>query len=237
MHMAAMRGGAPTVHHRVRLRSGDEIVVRSLCPEDEAGLARMFEDLSDSSRYRRFLGGKPRLSPAALERLMQVDHRDHEALVAVPGEGGDVIGEARYVRDEDDRTMAELAISVADAWQRHGLGTALAHDLAHRAADEGIEEFSAEVLADNDGIHHLVQQVGEVEASPRGSGLAVLRVSTAGHDGPLNDQDDGLLRQVLQSAALGQFLVLPRPLRWWLRTSGRITKTLLMPVGAILGRG
>ena len=225
------------MHHRVRLRSGDEIVVRSLRPDDDAGLARMFEDLSDSSRYRRFLGGKPRLSTAALERLMQVDHRDHEALVAVPSQGGEVIGEARYVREEDDRTVAELAISVADAWQRHGLGSALARDLAHRAADEGIEEFSAEVLADNEGIHHLVEQVGEVDASPRGSGVSVLRVSTAGHDGPLTDHDDGVLRRVLRSAASGQFLVLPRPLRWWLRTSGRITRTLLMPVGAILGRG
>ncbi len=234
--MAASRDKTRAVHHRVRLRSGHEVVVRSLRPADEAGLARMFEKLSDSSRYRRFLNGKPRVSPAALQRLMQVDHRDHEALVALPGRGTEVIGEARYVRSEDDRAVAEMAISVADAWQRYGLGTTLARALAHRAADEGIEEFSAEVLADNEGIRQLVEQVGPVETSPQGSGLAVLHISTDGNDGPLTDEQDGVLRQVLRSAARGQFLVLPRPLRWWLRLSGHITKTLLMPVGVLLGR-
>jgi hypothetical protein len=112
----------------------------------------------------------------------------------------------------------------------------LARTLAHRAADEGVEEFSAEVLVDNDGIRQLIEQVGPVETSPQGSGLAVLHVSTDGHDEPLTDDRESALRQILRSAARGQFLVLPRPLRWWLRLSGRITKTLLMPVGALLGR-
>jgi RimJ/RimL family protein N-acetyltransferase len=234
--MTTTRRERAAVHHRVRLRSGDEVVVRSLRPSDEDGLARMFEGLSDSSRYRRFLNGKPRVSRAALQRLMEVDHRDHEALVAVPDHGTEVIGEARYVRDSGDPAVAEMAISVADSWQRQGLGTTLARTLAHRAADEGVEEFSAEVLVDNDGIRQLIEQVGPVETSPQGSGLAVLHVSTDGHDEPLTDDRESALRQILRSAARGQFLVLPRPLRWWLRLSGRITKTLLMPVGALLGR-
>ena len=236
--MSADHREAPTVHHRVRLRSGDEVLVRSLRPDDQAGLGAMFGELSSSSRYQRFLGGKPAVSPQALRRLAEVDHRDHEALVAVADagddDGGTVIGEARWVRDGDDGAVAEMAITVADDWQQCGLGTALAHDLARRAAEEGVERFSAEVLTDNTGIRRLVEYVGEVDHAQQGGGVSVLEISTAGHDGP--EVDGGAVRRVLRSAAAGDFLVVPRPLRWWLRLSTEITKTLMVPVGALVRR-
>jgi RimJ/RimL family protein N-acetyltransferase len=240
--MAPGRDDARTVHHRVRLGSGDDVLVRSLQAGDAEGLGRLFDELSGSSRYQRFLGGKPAVSPRALQRLVDVDHRDHEALVALSGDGhgggggdGVVVGEARFVRDAEEPTVAEMAITVADAWQRRGLGTALAHTLAHRAAEEGVDEFSAEVLADNAGIRRLVEQVGEVSSAPLGSGVSVLRVATAGHDEPLRDAD-GLFRRVMRSAASGDFLVLPTPLRWGLHISGEITKTILVPVRVLLRR-
>jgi RimJ/RimL family protein N-acetyltransferase len=228
----------PTVHHRVRLRSGDEVLVRSLRPDDQAGLGAMFEELSSSSRYQRFLGGKPAVSAQALRRLADVDHHDHEALVAVTGDedGGEgkVVGEARWVRDDDDGAVAEMAITVADDWQQCGLGTALAHDLARRAAEEGVERFAAEVLTDNTGIRRLVEHVGEVEQAEQGAGMSVLEISTAGYDDPA--VDDGVVRRLLRSAAAGDFLVVPRPLRWWLRLSREVTKTLMVPVGVLVRR-
>lgn len=227
----AERDDERAVHHRVRLRSGDTVAVRSLRPDDEAGLGAMFDELSDSSRYQRFLAGKPTVSPSALRRLIDVDHRDHEALVAVTEDGdgdGKVVGEARWVRDDDDRALAEMAITVADDWQQRGLGTALAHDLARRAVEEGVERFSAEVLTDNSGIRRLVEHVGDVDRAEQSDGTAILHVSTVGHDGTAID--DGVVRRVLRSAASGDFLVVPRPLRWWLQLSSKITKTLLIPV-------
>ena len=237
--MSADHPEAPTVRHHVRLRSGDEVLVRSLRPDDQAGLGAMFEELSSSSRYQRFLGGKPAVSAQALRRLSEVDHRDHEALVAVTddgddGGGGKVIGEARWVRDGDDGAVAEMAITVADDWQQCGLGTALAHDLAQRAAEEGVERFSAEVLTDNAGIRRLVEHVGEVDRAGQSGGVSMLEISTAGHDDPV--ADDGVVRRVLRSAAAGDLLVVPRPLRWWLRLSSEITKTLMVPVGALVRR-
>jgi GNAT superfamily N-acetyltransferase len=229
------------VHHRVRLRSGDRVVVRSLRPDDEARLGEMFDQLSNSSRYQRFLAGKPTVTARALRRLVEVDHRDHEALVAVTPGGhldGDatekVIGEARWVRNEDDPTVAEMAITVADDWQQRGLGTALADDLARRAVEEGVERFAAEVLADNDGIRRLIEHVGDVERADQGDGTAVLNVPTAGQDDSNTDHD--AIGGILRSAARGDFLVVPRPLRWWLQLSSEITKTLLMPVKVLLRR-
>jgi RimJ/RimL family protein N-acetyltransferase len=224
------------VHHRVRLRSGHRVLVRSLRPDDEAGLGAMFDELSNSSRYQRFLAGKPTVSARALRRLVDVDHRDHVALVAVtPGSGDDdgkVIGEARWIRDDDDPTLAEMAITVADDWQQRGLGTALADDLARRAVEEGIDRFAAEVLTDNDGIERLVEHVGDVDRAEQGDGTAMLHVPTAGHDDPATDA--GGVRGLLRSAARGDFLVVPRPLRWWLRLSNKVTRILLTPAKVLL---
>lgn len=202
----------------------------------------MFDELSDSSRYQRFLAGKPTVSARALRRLVDVDHRDHEALVAVAPEGHDgedgadkVIGEARWVRNEEDPTLAEMAITVADDWQQRGLGTALADDLARRAVEEGVERFAAEVLTDNDGIRRLIEHVGDdVERADQGDGTAILNVPTAGHGDP--NTDGGTIGRILRSAARGDFLVVPRPLRWWLQLSNEITKTLLVPAKVLLRR-
>jgi RimJ/RimL family protein N-acetyltransferase len=231
---------ARVVHHRVRLRSGDTVLVRTLRPDDRAGLGAMFDELSDTSRYQRFLTGKPTVSPRALRRLAEVDHRDHEALVAVPGDDGDdgtdedrQVGEARWIRDSDDRALAEMAITVADDWQQRGLGTALAHDLVRRAAEEGVDRFTAEVLTDNRGIRRLIEHVGDVDHTEQGGATSTLQFSTTGDDPMV---EDGVVRRVLRSAACGDFVVVPRPLRWWLRLSTEITKTLMVPVTALLGR-
>jgi hypothetical protein len=59
------------------------VAVRPIEPGDKAGLAAAFERLSDESRYRRFLSPHGRLSQAELRYLTEVDHHDHEALVAL----------------------------------------------------------------------------------------------------------------------------------------------------------
>jgi hypothetical protein len=65
-----------------------------------------FERLSDRSRYRRFLSARRRLSTVEVRYLTEVDHRDHEALVAIDAESGSGVG-SRYVRSKTDRRVAE----------------------------------------------------------------------------------------------------------------------------------
>ena len=65
------------------------------------------------------------LSESQLRYLTEVDHDDHEALIAFDAATGDGVGVARFVRLEDDPTSAEAAITVIDEWQGRGLGTAL----------------------------------------------------------------------------------------------------------------
>jgi hypothetical protein len=69
-----------------RLRGGERIEIRPIRPEDRDALADGVRQLSSESRYRRFLVPAAELSERDLRYLTEVDHHDHEALVALePG--------------------------------------------------------------------------------------------------------------------------------------------------------
>jgi GNAT superfamily N-acetyltransferase len=52
--------------------------------------------------------------------LPNVDHRNREAIVAL--DRGEVVGVARYGREAGSEG-AEMAVIVADAWQRQGIAS------------------------------------------------------------------------------------------------------------------
>ena len=64
-------------------------------PGDEAALAAAVERSSDAAVYRRFLNRHGRLDAAELRYLTEVDHRDHEALLAIDPRSGKSVGVAR----------------------------------------------------------------------------------------------------------------------------------------------
>ena len=149
-----------------KLRDGTPIVVRPIRPEDKAALMAAFERLSPESRYRRFFRSLKRLSATDLRYLTEVDHHDHEALVAFDGDGN-LIGVARYIRSEEDRTSAEVAVTVVDDWQSRGVASELLARLVRRARDERITHFLALVLSDNRDALGLFQNLASNEVHPR----------------------------------------------------------------------
>jgi nucleotide-binding universal stress UspA family protein/RimJ/RimL family protein N-acetyltransferase len=145
----------------VTLRDGARVRLRPIAPEDRALLAASFERLSEQSRYRRFLTAKSKLSSTELDYLLDVDHSDHEAIVAIEPATGAMLGIARYVRAKEDPQLAEVAVTVADDWQRRGVGRALLDRLTYRARREGIRRFNALVLSENRPALGLLEDVGE----------------------------------------------------------------------------
>ena len=150
----------------VELRDGSRIVIRPIEPDDRAALVAGFERLSPESRYRRFFGPVARLSEHQLDYFTDVDHHDHEALVAVAQDSGEGVGVARYVRIGPD--VAEPTIVIADDWQGRGAGTQLLDALAGRAYAEGIRRFEAPVLAYNQGAIALFERLGSAGHEARG---------------------------------------------------------------------
>jgi GNAT superfamily N-acetyltransferase len=143
---------------KIALRDGATVLIRPIRPTDKDGLAAGFERLSPASRYRRFFTASAHLGESDLDYLVNVDHHDHEALLAIDPVTRDGVGVARYVRTGAD--TAEPAVVVADDWQGRGVGGALVRRLVQRARAEGIRRFEAPVLAGNVEALELFEHVG-----------------------------------------------------------------------------
>lgn len=153
----------------VQLRDARRIVVRPIRDDDKAELLRSFERLSPESRYRRFLHPVARLTDEDLVYLTEVDHHDHEALVALEAETATGVGVARFVRADEDPAVAEVAVTVTDDWQGLGVGTVLLERLADRAREEGVARFCALIQADNRRSQELMRSIGKVTTLPDGT--------------------------------------------------------------------
>lgn len=106
---------------------------------------------------------------------------------------GEVIGVARFVRDEPGSRSAEVAVAVVDDWQGKGLGTLLLNRLSDRAREEGVELFTATVLSDNRAIIDLLEGLGETTVRTAGNGQLEIEIELEGD----------ALRLLLRSAASG----------------------------------
>jgi len=181
------------------LRDGSRIRVARVTPADAPMLEEAFARLSEESRRLRFLAPKPTLTRSELEYLTQVDGHDHEALGAIDPATGTGVGIGRWVRDQENPARAEVAVTVADEWQRRGMGTLLLELLSDRARQEGITTFTALVSADNVSMQRLLKRLEapvqkvrplgeaaeyEIELGPRGLGARLqdaLRAAAEGH--------------------------------------------------------
>ena len=146
------------------LRDGTRVLLRQIRAQDRDRLAEGLRQLSPASRYLRFHADVEQLSDEQLDHLTDVDHLDHEAIVAldlddlsVPG-----IGVARYLRDPYERSVAEAAVTVADAYHGRGAGTVLLGALSARARANGVEVFRNYVLDDNEAMLQVFDALGAV---------------------------------------------------------------------------
>lgn len=155
----------PTASGRrtITLHDGARVTLRPIAPGDSSLLAASFGRLSEESRYRRFFTTKDKLSASELEYFVDIDHSDHEAIVAIDPSTGELLGVARYIRSPDDAERAEVAVTVADDWQGRGLGRSLLHRLTYRARREGVRRFTALVQSENRASMGLFEGVGDTQ--------------------------------------------------------------------------
>jgi RimJ/RimL family protein N-acetyltransferase len=138
---------------------GTPLHVRPLASDDRDRLAVAFAALSDRTRYLRFLGPKPNLSAAELTYLTEIDHRTHEALVAVDADGR-LVAVARYAPVPDEPGTADFAVVVADEWQGRGVGLRVSRELLRRAAANGVRRLTATTLDENRVARALLRRLG-----------------------------------------------------------------------------
>ena len=176
--------GSPIVSHvrDVILRHGRTLRLRPPLPDDAEAVLDFFRRLDDQSLYMRFHGTR-RIGHDILDGLLDPDWSVRGALIGLlRGDTGDeVVAVASYARLRDPR-LAEAAFAVATDLQGLGVGTRLVEQLAEAAAQEGIETFVADVMAENDAMLQVFADTGYDVERTFESGEILVRLRIAPSD-------------------------------------------------------
>lgn len=166
---------APSQGFEVRLRDGSRVLIRPIEPDDKWRLREGLKLLSARSRYLRFHSPVERLNDKQLAYLTEVDHDDHLAWVALDPDAPDEPGMAvaRFVRLADDPTVAEAAVTVVDRYQGRGLGTLMFELLVRSAIERGVRVLRNYVLASNESMLAIFEELGATRAY-EGGGVYVV---------------------------------------------------------------
>lgn len=164
----------------VVLDDGTPLSLREIRPSDRAALRAMFHELSAESKASRFHGHIAELSEPVLRYLTEVDGVDHFAVVALarpstssparlfqrwrtPTKSQEIVAVARLIRLR--ARCAEVAITVADAFQGRGLGTRLMQVVVDQARRSGTDTLIANVLPTNRAMLRLFAKAGRIVSS------------------------------------------------------------------------
>lgn len=150
----------------VATRKGRKVRIRHIRPTDAGLLVDLFHRLSPETRRFRFFTALPDLPEDILwreaRRYADFDERKQAAFIALARDNGKehAIGVVRFVLDKSDPDTAEFAIVLRDDYQREGLGTIMLDLLIQLALVRGIKRLRGISLADNEGVHRLIQKCG-----------------------------------------------------------------------------
>ena len=161
------------------LDDGRRLYLRAIHPGDRERLREeLFLKLSLKSLRNRFFAIKRDLTPDELRFFCEVDFVRHVAIVAELECDGHrrLVGVARFVRPEAEAKEAEFAITVVDAFQRHGIGGRLFAHLVTSARELDIERLDGTLLAQNNGMTGLIRQTRLPSISSRDNGVVSVSI-------------------------------------------------------------
>ena len=141
----------------VVLRDGSTAHLRPGRSDDRAALLEFYGHLSPESRYFRFFG-KPRVGDIVDDVVRAIHSGGAFTLVAEIDRHIVAIGQ--YFPYAETPELAEVAFAVADAYQGHGIATALLHRLGAVARTRGITSFEAYMLHDNHKMREVFVDAG-----------------------------------------------------------------------------
>jgi acetyltransferase len=143
------------------------IRIRPIEPGDRDALMGFYEALSAESLALRFHGASIGIVDRAAVFFCGPDHDHREGLVAVLEEprvrgapAPIIVGHLSL--EPSGLHEVEVAVAVADAWQRHGIGRRLLLAALAWAERHGIERLRASMLSTNVAILGLLRSMGRV---------------------------------------------------------------------------
>lgn len=160
-----------------QMNDGKVVTIRPIRPEDAELEQEFVKNMSDESRYYRFMDTLRELTQTMLVRFTQIDYDREMALVATmtDDEGKESqIGVSRYVVNPDGESV-EFALAVGDGWQKCGVGRKLMAALIDCARMKGYRAVVGDVLSTNTKMFRLMTSLG-FTIHPHPDDTAVKRV-------------------------------------------------------------
>lgn len=157
------------------------VVLRPLRSDEPELLESIHRGLSPRSRYLRFHTPAPRLTSTMRAVMLGVDEHRYVALVAEAG-SGQPVGLGQIIRARADPGSAEIAVAVADVWQRRGVGRDLVAGLTQQAVTWGVHRVSARVLPENRAARRLFATAFPLHHAHRDADADVLIGHVDAHD-------------------------------------------------------
>ncbi len=145
------------------IRDGRAITIRALHAEDRELWQDVWEHLGPQSVYYRFFSPKRKMSAAEVAYFTQLDFVTHVALIGIVHDttlGDTACAIGRYHVVGPNSSSAEIAFAVDDEFQGLGIGTLLLTHLANIGRHDGITEFVAFVLAENEKMLEVFENCG-----------------------------------------------------------------------------
>jgi acyl-CoA hydrolase/RimJ/RimL family protein N-acetyltransferase len=172
-------------------KSGLEIFIRPVRISDEPKLKDFFYSFSDISMYRRFLNRRQDMPHERLQSFVAVDYNREMAILATikRGEREEIIGLGQYFID-DKTHQAETALAIRDDYQNRGVGTELLKYLTYVARRQGLLGCTAETLADNRAVIHVLCKCG-FNIQKEDEGMCTLKTSFEEEPPPDQTNDFG----------------------------------------------
>ncbi|CRX37478.1 bifunctional acetate--CoA ligase family protein/GNAT family N-acetyltransferase [Estrella lausannensis] len=147
----------------VSLKSGTNLRLRPIRPEDETMIIAFHKDLSENSVRQRYFSFLSLDSRIAHERLIKICFNDFDQEISIVAESGssqkEIVGVGRLSR-VGTLKEGKLTLIIKDAWHGQGLGSILVPKLIAIAKKEGWKTIAADVLEENSGMLHILAKNG-----------------------------------------------------------------------------
>jgi RimJ/RimL family protein N-acetyltransferase len=169
----------------VTLPDGTAAWIRPVLPSDRELHRTAYEHLSDRTKYQRFLTPVPHLTDELLDQLVDdVDGVDHVAYyLFLDGQRSALpVAIGRIVRYPNHPDTADIAVTVQDDWQGHGIATTLLRILVDRRP-VGVRRILTVVSADNEPSRRMLRRIGLArQETPIGDGVVEFRINLVDDD-------------------------------------------------------
>jgi acyl-CoA hydrolase/GNAT superfamily N-acetyltransferase len=131
-------------------KGGLTVRFRAIKPSDEEEMRKLFYRFSDNAVYYRYFSAIKTMPHRKMQEYVNIDYQRSMSIVGTVDESGTerIVAEGRYVRHRD-RPFADVAFVVDEGCQGLGIASYLFDQLIRVAREQGIEGFTADVIADN----------------------------------------------------------------------------------------